>query len=249
MRAVTISIVSHGHGQLVMGLLSQLVLSAKYIERVIVTHNLPGDEDPHSKDFPFDITNIHNKAPLGFGANHNQAFECCSTAYFCVMNPDIHIKHEPFRPLLSCHNEHDFSIIAPLIVNLEGGREDSARFFPTPWGLLKKIFGQYDGVFPISDDKMIEYPDWVAGMFLLIKSEKYAELSGFDESFFLYYEDVDLCIRVWKEGNTLALYKDVAVIHDARCSSHKEFRFFRWHLMSVLRFFWKHWGRFPNKEK
>lgn len=230
-----------------MGLLSQLVQCEKHIASVVVTHNIPCDEYPHPEDYSFNVINIHNESPQGFGANHNQAFKHCLTNYFCVMNPDIYLEIDPFGPLLLCDTKHDVTIIAPVVVNLDGIVEDNARYFPSLWGLARKVFCHYDGVYPVQEEKVIEYPDWLAGMFLLAKSERYAELSGFDESFFLYYEDVDLCLRAWKKEYTVALCTNSVVIHDARRSSHRNFRFFLWHAMSAFRFFWKHWGRFPTK--
>ena len=84
-------------------------------------------------------------------------------------------------------------------------------------------------------------------MFLLFESKKYTNLNGFDESFHLYYEDVDICLRAWKYGFKVLLCKDNEVIHDARRSSHSDLVYMKWHLTSLLRFFIKHFGRFPNK--
>lgn len=247
MREVTVSIVSHNHGPLVKSLVSQLARCSQHIAEVVITHNVPDDTGLAQDDYPFVITQIHNESPKGFGENHNQAFRHCSTDFFCVMNPDIFVAGDPFSTLLSCCTARSGAIIAPLIVNLSGIVEDSARYFPTPWGLVKKVFGMYDGVYPIKKDQMLEYPDWVAGMFMLVDSSKYAELSGFDESFFLYYEDVDFCARAWQKGYAVTLCQEVRVTHDARRSSHREFIFLKWHVKSAVRFFLKHLGRLPKR--
>lgn len=246
MQEVTVSIVSHNHSQLVVSLVSQLSKFPQHIAKVIVTNNTTNDIFLVEEHYPFEITQIHNRNPKGFGANHNQAFKHCGTDYFCVMNPDISIVSDPFLALLSRCTDQSIAIIAPLIVNLRGTVEDSARFFPTPWGLVKKLFGHYDGVYPVKNDQRLGFPDWVAGMFLLIRADKYAELAGFDESFFLYYEDVDLCARAWKKDYAVALCQEVRVIHDARRSSHYELEFFKWHVMSALRFFMKY--RLPKRK-
>jgi GT2 family glycosyltransferase len=58
--------------------------------------------------------------------------------------------------------------------------------------------------------------DWVAGMFLLIRTEAFRALGGFDEGFHLYYEDVDFCARAWKAGWKVQVHPEVSVIHDAQ---------------------------------
>jgi GT2 family glycosyltransferase len=246
LKNITISIVSHGHGQMIINLLEQLAQFNEHIAKVVITYNIFDEKSSHLRNYPFDLSVIQNEASKGFGANHNQAFKVCSTEYFCVMNPDIHLIKEPFESLLSCNMHPAVAVVAPLIVNPEGGIEDNARYFPTPWNLIRKSFGLYSGVYTNREDQTIEYPDWLAGMFLLIQSEKFSELSGFDESFYLYYEDVDFCARAWRIGAGVALCKEITVIHDARRESHKNFKFFKWHLSSVLRFWRKHLGRFPT---
>lgn len=248
MREVTLSIVSHNHSQLVNALVSQLSKFPQHIAKVIITNNT-NSNDCLVEEPPFELIQLYNKKPKGFGANHNQAFEYCETKYFCVMNPDISIVSDPFSSLFSCFQHQSVAIVAPSIVNLKGTLEDNARFFPTPWGLVKKLFRFYDGVYHINSNQKLAFPDWVAGMFLLIESDKYAQLKGFDESYYLYYEDVDLCARAWKKNYVVALCQEVQVIHDARRSSHHELKFFLWHFMSALRFFKKHICRLPKRQQ
>jgi N-acetylglucosaminyl-diphospho-decaprenol L-rhamnosyltransferase len=247
MKKVTISIVSHNHGPLVKTLLDQLCLCHEHIARTIVTFNAQEKIKITQHDYPFETYLLYNNTPKGFGANHNQAFSYCDSEYFCVMNPDIFVSEDPFPTLLPYISERNIAIIAPMIVNMNGGIEYNARYFPTPWGLVKKVFGCYDGVYPRRDKQSLEFPDWIAGMFMLIDSKSYAALSGFDEAYFLYYEDVDLCARAWKAGMVVALCQEVSVVHDARRSSHKDLRYFKWHIASIARFFLKHAMRFPNR--
>jgi GT2 family glycosyltransferase len=243
---VTVSIVSHGHEQLVRNLLSQLSKYNTHIAKVVITHNIPNDFVFNDKGFPFELVSIENIQPLGFGENHNRAFKYCETAYYCIMNPDVILTNDPFGNLLKCAAGEKSAIIAPLITNLSGVVEDSARYFPTPFDLFKKIFHLYDGVFPVNESDDVVYPEWVGGMFMLVKVDKYQALSGFDESYFLYYEDVDFCLRAWRSCGGVALCKSAVIIHDARRQSRKSFQFFKWHISSAARFFIKHLWRFPK---
>ena len=139
---ISLSIVSHHQAVLIESLLADLnrVCAQRDIE-VILTLNL-SEELPFNTDaYAFPIKLIHNPAPLGFGANHNQAFECATGAYFCVLNPDIALQTDPFTRLLPLLEQGQIGLAAPLVVDGTGALEDSARYFPTPWEIAGKLFG------------------------------------------------------------------------------------------------------------
>ena len=245
--SLTISIVNHGHDMLVNKLLSSLIDNNEYISKIIITNNIPGNINYSTKaKLPIKIVILNNSEPIGFGENHNNAFKYCETKYYCVLNPDIILSNNPFGALLSISCEKDIAIMAPLIQDVKGNIEDSARDFPTPFGLLKKLIGLNVGIYSDYKNELLIYPEWVGGMLMLIKSDVYERLSGFDESYFLYYEDVDLCLRAWRSGNRVALTKNVVVVHDARRTSHRNIKYLKWHITSMVRFFIKHLGRFPK---
>ena len=73
-------------------------------------------------------------------------------------------------------------------------------------------------------------------MFMLAKRDAFREVSGFDEGYFLYYEDIDLCRRLRRAGFDICLVPSARVIHDARRTSHRSLRYLRWHLASMCRY-------------
>lgn len=73
-------------------------------------------------------------------------------------------------------------------------------------------------------------------MFMLFPRTVYEQLGGFDETYFLYYEDVDLCARLRKLGYRVGYCADVSVVHDARRASHSNLSYLRRHLASMARF-------------
>lgn len=237
MKPVTVSIVSHGHGALLPGLLSDLATCPE-IERVIITRNIPGREVAGVT--PGRVLVIDNPRPKGFGANHNAAFRNSSTPYFAVINPDIRFGQNPFPALLNSMKNENVALCAPCVVNPEGELEDSARQFPTVLGLAKKILGGHDGRLQFTLGETPRSVPWIAGMFMLFRSADYAAVSGFDEGYFLYYEDVDLCARLRKSGRDLMLCPEVWVEHDARRASHSNLRHLGWHLASVVRYVLKY---------
>ena len=80
------------------------------------------------------------------------------------------------------------------------------------------------------------YPDWIAGMFMLFKSSDYLKLGGFDQSYFMYCEDMDICARMKDLGLNYAVQKNICVVHEARRDSSKKLKYFNWHIKSLLRF-------------
>lgn len=237
MQLTSISIVSHLQGRLVANLLVDIerYCAGEALE-MILTLNLPEELPIVVDDFSFPIKIIYNPAPLGFSANHNQAFTHASGQFFCVMNPDIRLSDDPFPALLSCLQDSSVGVAAPIVVGDSGEMEDSARRFPTPFKILCKAFGGCKNSDYVVKDEPA-FPDWVGGMFMLFPRDIFKRLDGFDQSYFLYYEDVDLCARLRLLGYGVALCPNAKVVHDARRDSHRSFKYLRWHLASMIRFF------------
>ncbi|BCK88828.1 rhamnosyltransferase WbbL [Sideroxyarcus emersonii] len=237
MPELSISIVSHRQIGLVQKLLSDIQrYCAGTLVEVILTSNVEEQIPFEASDFMFPLRIIRNLAPKGFGANHNAAFRLARGEFFCVLNPDIGFSMNPFPVLIAQAKTENAGVVAPLVTNSAGVPEDSARRFPSPLEIIRKIFG---GRSAIQADirQPISHPDWVAGMFMLFPQRVFRKVGGFDERYFLYYEDVDLCARLTLAGYRVILCFMASVVHDARRSSHKNLRYMRLHLASVLRFF------------
>jgi len=237
---ITVSIISHGQIQLCKTIINQLV-KIKLIEKIILTLNI--DEKINFK-LNKKIILIRNKKPRGFGENHNKAFKLCRTQFFCVLNPDIKLIKNPFKILIKQINK-ETALVAPQIVNKNLVNEDNARVFPSPLSILMKLFFNYTGTYEINKNSENIYPDWIAGMFMIFSSNIFKKIRGFDEKFYLYYEDVDICCRLKKLKKNILVNTKIKVIHDARRASRKNIYFFRFHIMSIFLYFFKNFGRLP----
>lgn len=234
--SVSISVVSHLQGALLPDLLADIAAQSDTTVEVIVTLNIPEVLQFDPGAYPFPVRIIKNDIRKGFGANHNSAFLQACGEHFCVINPDVRFSGNPLPQLMTALADRSIGVAAPLIVNPTGEIEDSARRFPTPFSILSKLVSGNRGAdYPVGNALM--YPDWIAGMFMLFRADVYRQCAGFDEDYFLYYEDVDLCWRLSRLGLKRALMPTVRVIHDARRTSHRNLRYLRWHLSSMLRFF------------
>ncbi len=234
---ISISVVSHSQINLVSELLMGLKRHCSNLRFELILTLNQAEVLPFALDsFPFPIRLLENTVPLGFAANQNQAFGHAAGRYFCVVNPDIRLNCNPFTALLACVEQSSVGVVAPVVLSEAGALEDSARRFPTPFMILRKFFGvatQQD--YLIADTPV--YPDWVAGMFMMFPRDVFEELGGFDELYFLYYEDVDICARLRLLGYKTLLCPQATVTHHAQRHSHRSFRYLRWHLQSMFRFF------------
>ena len=242
---MTVSVVSHGHGEMVSRLVGQL-LALPEVSRVVLTLNIP-----ESLALPEDsrLRVLENATPQGFGANHNAAFVYCDTPYFCVLNPDIELIGNPFPTLSAQITTQQAGLCAPLILGPDGAVEDSVREFITPWRMLLRKLGV------ARDNEVLEVgapaacPDWVAGMFMLFDAGAYRRLKGFDAAYFMYCEDTDICTRLWQAGARVVVCPDVQAIHHAQRASRRDLRHLRWHLASMMRYIARYWGRLPPKPR
>ncbi len=238
---ITLSIVSHRQASLVAVLLDDIArLASPLVEAIVVTHNVPEDVPPWPPSLASRIVTVRNAEPRGFGANHNAAFARCTTAYFSVMNPDLHLIDDPFERLVGrmTSDPRRVGIVAPSIVTPDGVPEDSARDLMTPVDVLRRRF-------PRANRRPSAIPHWLAGMFLLVSAEAFSAVGGFDERFFMYCEDFDLCARMRLAGWAFEVVDDAVVIHAARRASHRSRRHLLWHVRSLFRMwtsstFWRY---------
>lgn len=230
---ITVSVVSHRQNTLVNQVVADLRRHCGDGIQIIITENVP-DSTPFRVHGATDI--INNARPKGFGANHNAAFTRCNTAYFCILNPDIRINRDPFPSLVEALIGTGVAVAGPLVRDPSGRIEDSARRFPTPGMLFRKLFASRTLPDYPADRGVVDV-DWLAGMSMLFRAEAYRQVSGFDESYFLYYEDVDICRRIRAAGYRVVYQPAAEVIHDARRASRRDPALAWQHARSAMRFF------------
>ena len=241
---ITVSIITHGHSAMVAPLLYDL-MQCPEVTRVVLTHNVPEAAVAIPEALAAKLISLDNPVPKGFGANHNAAFRYCQTTYFCVLNPDIRLHTNPFPALLAVLKKTNAGAVAPISVNAQGVIEDSVRHFPRPHSLAAKAFRLADGRYRSKPGAESFAADWVSGMFMLFRSTDFKAVHGFDEKYFLYYEDVDICARLWKAHRRVFACPQVTVVHNAQRASRRDLRHLRWHLLSMARYFHKHLFRLP----
>ncbi len=237
---LSVSVVSHGQSGLARLLLDDLQRVVKVPFEVVLTLNISGDEQVDSTAYSFAIRIVRNAEPKGFGANHNAAFGVARGEFFCVINPDVRLTDDPFATLIAASATDGIGVVGPRVVSPAGAIEDSGRVFPSAGRLLRKLWTRGIRRQPAQPDYTIGdvpiEPDWIGGMCMLFRSQQFESIGGFDERYFLYYEDVDLCWRLRRRGWRVLLQPSATVVHGARRSSWTNRRYMRWHLTSMGRF-------------
>lgn len=224
---LVVSIISHGHGPMVQTLLTDLAhLSSPTVRRVVLTQNLPEAEPgPPPQGWPFVLQIVKNGVPAGFGANHNQALSGASEPFVCVLNPDVSLQgHDPFAALVEAAAIPGVGCAYPAQLDMQGMVQDSERELPTPWALWRRrVWGRRES-----------RADWVNAACLVLPQPVWQSLGGFDAGYFMYCEDVDLCLRLRQDGWAW-LQAPVHVIHAGQRASHRRWSHLRWHVSSLLR--------------
>lgn len=237
-RSLAISIVSHGQGPMVHALLQDLAVLGQAGVDILVTLNIPEDE-AFLENLGYQPRVIRNQVPRGFGANHNHAYARTNASHFAVLNPDIRCDASVFASLMDALADTSAGVVAPRVTTSLGENEDSVRRFPSAprigYRVMRRMLGlRLEADYDVASDQSMKV-DWAAGMFLVFDSPSYKKIGGFDEGYFMYLEDADICRRLAVIGKSTLFVPSVTVIHDAQRASRRSFKHFRWHMKSMLR--------------
>lgn len=234
---ISLSVVSHGQIREVRRMLQSLSQHSSGLPfEIILTENLRRDVPYLSELQAFGIRSRVNYRPHGFAHNHNLALSSAEGEYFAIVNPNVVFIEDVFPALIGDIQAGRGDIVAPLVVSQKGAVEDSFREVPTPKLLLmRRLFPKrYRPVLMPESDV---YPEWLAGIFLIVKSDLYRALGGLDEGYFMYFEDVHLGCHARLAGYRLMLDRGCKVIHERTHANRSNPRHLYWHMRSAIRFF------------
>ena len=232
----SISVVSHNSGHHLANLFDDLSGMVPPHSEIILTINTPEDEFFLNNVVGLPLRIIRNPIPLGFGANHNQAFETASGEKFVIVNPDVRLQSEPWSVLDSAFNSNT-GACAPMVLSPTGSIEDSVRYYPTVRNLLKRVVLRVRRPDYIVPDNLTPIEvDWAAGMFIMFDSASFRAVGGFDTNYFMYLEDADICRRLVSSGKKIIWVPACCVVHNAQRASRKNWRLMQIHVRSMKRF-------------
>jgi N-acetylglucosaminyl-diphospho-decaprenol L-rhamnosyltransferase len=206
-------------------------------DRVVVVDNASTDDSREiASDAGLEVVSL--KTNQGLAAATNVGVARTSGPTFALLNPDVRATSTgAFQRLEEALADGRVGAVAPALVLPDGSIQDSARWIPTPIDLLvRRLFSSDRGAVRSSDPADVE---WVTAACLVVRRSAFEAIGGFDESYFLYFEDVDLCVRLRAAGFRVRYDPRVRLIHGFRAASREGVRSLatRHHFRSALRFF------------
>ncbi len=200
-------------------------------------------------DFP-DAHLITNRENVGFAGANNQALELCQGSFVLLLNPDTVVKPQALNQLIRfLRNNEQVGGAGPRLLNGDGSFQPSCYPFPTVMREFWRLF-YLDSVIPYGtynfsswDQRTPQDVDSIQGACLLLRKEVLDQVGLFDESYFLYSEEIDLCYRIKRAGWRLVWLPEAAIIHLGGQSSKQVARrsFLNLYQGKVM-FFRKHYG-------
>ena len=194
--------------------------------------------------FP-DITVIENGANLGFGAGHNKVLPLLSSRYHVMINPDITLQEDAISKMAAYMEDHpEVGLMMPDIMNPDGTRQILPQHTPSWWYMIAGRFLPAVRKAYCRGDEAMDKPteiEFCSGCFMMIRTEIFRKLSGFDERYFLYMEDADLSRQVRKQAKVI-FFPGARVVHAWHHDSAKSGKALKLHLESARKYFAK-WRR------
>lgn len=222
----SVVIVSFNTRDLLRDCLNSLVEESNGLQtEVLVVDNVSqdGSAEMVAREFPA-VKLIRSDINLGFAAANNRAFAQAIGRYVVLLNSDAFPRPGAlWRAIRHMEHEPEVGIGGARLAGRDGSWQPSARLFPSLLndflslsGLAarypkSRFFGRFDRTW--ADPSEACDVDWVPGAFSIIRRDALEKVGYFDESFFLYYEEVDLCRRFKSRGYRVRYWPDVTVVH------------------------------------
>ncbi len=239
-------IVNYNAGESLTGCIASI--SAEEVEEIVVVDNgsVDGSAEAAAASFP-DVLMVNPGRNLGYGAGANRGVAETSAPYLLICNPDLVVVPGAVRRLVEVlAKDGDVGLAGPMIKELSGVVYPSGREFPSladavghaflglvwggnPWTRRYRHLG--------AEQHRAREADWVSGAFFLVRRLAFESVGGFDERYFMYLEDVDLCWRLHRAGWRVRYEPDAAVMHEqGRSASRHPYSMLLAHHVSMWRF-------------
>jgi len=200
----------------------------KLCEIIVVDNFSTSREIEKYPDLYKGIKFIFNDKNEGFGAGCNKGAAAASGKYFAFVNPDILFETDVFSNFFEfMERNSDIGVCSGILVNSKSKTTYTYNDFP---GLKWEFFEAVGRGSTRKIEKLLKHPDikakskkpiyvdWVIGAFMFVRADIYNMILGFNELFFLYYEDVDLQKRIKSKGYKIAVLPNMQISHSERGS-------------------------------
>jgi N-acetylglucosaminyl-diphospho-decaprenol L-rhamnosyltransferase len=252
-------VVDHASGELLSRCIESL--ASEGIEEIVVVDTASAEHEasngPGDSALPPTpaVTRVVCGGNIGYGSGANRGIAASFGDLVLVTNPDVVVHRGAIAALVSALDEDELvGIVGPRIFDEDGCVYPSARRFPSiidaaghaflgmvaPDNRFTKRYRQPQEVLQAQASKRTVLVDWVSGSCFLTRRSLLEELGGFDESYFMYAEDVDLCWRARRAGWQVAYVPEAGITHfQGASTSRRPYRMLAEHHRSLLRFAWR----------
>lgn len=192
--------------------------------QILVVDNASTDDSIKRAKLKFpDSVYILNNHNMGFGKANNLAFKRVESEFILMLNPDTKVKKGVLFKMLTLLKSDPTIGAATCKVVLGNGQLDLSahRAFPTPWTAFRYYILKDDSLYHLKDRHLsaLHEVDSISGAFFLTRKSVLEKVGLFDESFFMYGEDIDLCYRIRQAGYKIVYEPSVEIIHQKGISS------------------------------
>lgn len=213
-----------------------------------------GSQEFIRRNYPSAVI-VENGKNLGFAAGNNAGIQASRGEYVLILNPDTIVHEGALGKLVDFADRHqEAGGFGCRVLSADGSYQISARPFPTLWrlwltalhlwslGRLSPVFTS--DVYPQWTGDTERPVDWQSGCCVMFRSSLLKQLGGFDEQFFYYFEETDLCRRVWNAGYPIIFTPEVTITHlGSQSVKRAPLRFELERFRNRYRYFYKYFGR------
>jgi len=187
---------------------------------------------------------IQNERNLGFGKAVNLGAEKAEGSYLFLLNPDARLVDGKLRDALEISRRNEkIAVIGPRIINKEGQTQEWICGFETSFlDLIRNNLGASRSRKIWNRPKKI-FVHWVSGVAMIIDKKIFKDLGGFDEKFFMYFEDLDLCKRIKNCGKKILYFPELEIFHESGGSAENKQQQKKYYYESQEAYFKKHFGK------
>ncbi|MBQ5333197.1 MAG: glycosyltransferase family 2 protein [Oscillospiraceae bacterium] len=206
-----------------------------------------GTPDMVERDFP-QVKVIRGSENRGFGAGHNTIINMLDSDIHFIVNPDIMLTEDTVTQMCGFMNDNpDIVMAVPKFIYENGEEQFTPKLTPTLRYMLGGRLERFGGVFrrwrreyTFADRNITEVTDvgFCSGCFIVIRTDVFKKLGGFDERYFLYSEDADLTRMAQEYGRTVYA-PQFSVVHLWERAYMKSKKYFLIQLSSMFKYFWK----------
>lgn len=165
---------------------------------------------------------VKNSKNFGFSKGNNLGERKANGKYILFLNSDTEIKDDGFVKMIDFMDKNEkIGVLGAKLLNPNGKPQKSCGNFYTFFNLLFTIFGK--DTFVRKSPNSIQEVDWISGASFMMRKDVFDKTGGFDEDFFMYIEDMELCYRVKKMGYKTYFYPNIKLIHKELGSGNRTF--------------------------